>query len=108
VGSCRRSLRLTTNRGRPHSVSVVPNYPTISDLLSLIRRIYEESLCCDVFTPAVIDALMVEWLVSSARRIETAKRIMPGWVQQIAAEVRRLHPSVGQQSVEMRPLISVS
>ena len=59
------------------------------DLVFLARRIYEESLCLDVFSPAVIDALMVEWLVSFARRIKTAKRIAPGWVQQIAAEIRR-------------------
>jgi AraC-like DNA-binding protein len=58
------------------------------DLVFLARRIYEESLCGDVFSPMVIDALMVELLVNSVRRLSASKRVAPGWVQQIASAIR--------------------
>ena len=58
------------------------------DLVFLARRIYEESISGDVFSPMVVDALMVELLVGFSRRLNIPKRVAPGWVQQIAAAIR--------------------
>ena len=74
------------------------------DLVFLARRIYEESLCADAFSPLVIDALMVELLVSFARRINITKRVTPGWVQQIAAAIRR-DPSHPYKLEELSKLV---
>jgi len=74
------------------------------DLVFLARRIYEESVSGDVFSPMVVDALMVELLVSFVRRINAAKRVAPGWVQQIASAIRN-DPSYPYKLEELSKLV---
>jgi AraC-like DNA-binding protein len=74
------------------------------DLVFLARRIYEESVCGDVFSPMVVDALMVELLVNFVRRINIPKRVAPGWVQQIAAAIRH-DPSHPYKLEELSKLV---
>jgi AraC-like DNA-binding protein len=74
------------------------------DLVFLARRIYEESLCIDEFSPLVVDALMVELLVNFARRINLPKRVAPGWVQQIASAIRN-DPSHPYKLEELSKLV---
>ena len=74
------------------------------DLVFLARRIYEESVCGDLFSPMVVDALMVELLVSFVRRINIPKRVAPGWVQQIAAAIRH-DPSHPYKLEELSKLV---
>lgn len=74
------------------------------DLVFLARRIYEESLCVDAFSPMVIDALMVELLVNFARRVNIPKRVAPGWVQQIATAIRH-DPSHPYKLEELSKLV---
>jgi AraC-like DNA-binding protein len=74
------------------------------DLVFLARRIYEESVCGDVFSPMVVDALMVELLVSFVRRISATKRVAPGWVQQIASAIRN-DPSHPYKLEELSKLV---
>jgi len=74
------------------------------DLVFLARRIYEESVCGDAFSPMVVDALMVELLVSFVRRINVAKRVAPGWVQQIASAIRN-DPSHPYKLEELSKLV---
>jgi len=74
------------------------------DLVFLARRIYEESVCGDVFSPMVVDALMVELLVNFVRRINIPKRVAPGWVQQIAAAIRH-EPSHPYKLEELSKLV---
>ena len=74
------------------------------DLVFLARRIYEESICGDVFSPMVVDALMVELLVNFVRRINASKRVAPGWVQQIASAIRN-DPSHPYKLEELSKLV---
>ena len=74
------------------------------DLVFLARRIYEESVSGDVFSPMVVDALMVELLVSFVRRINATKRVAPGWVQQIASAIRN-DPSYPHKLEELSKLV---
>lgn len=52
----------------------------------------------------VVDALMVELLVSFVRRINASKRVAPSWVQQIASSIRN-DPSHPHKLEELSKLV---